>query len=228
MVAKGHYHSRSIDPVNMPDPIRTRSGSAGKQRAGWFLHIGLLPDRIRLACFRTGSVWLASGPDPFGLLPDRIRLACFRTGSVWLASGPNPFGQTLTQSARTKLDLGWFCTILFGRCVEERNRVWKWESGCVLPETGPADSCTPTCFQTRCVWPNPDRARPPRSDTGGFCITWSTPSSDKRNWNGCGKSEPAYTIRPNSGCTLAIMTTTGRNQNASGSDPACLLGNLVF
>ena len=46
--------------------------------------------------------------------------------------------------------------------MEERNRVSKWETGsglcCVLPETGPADSCTPACFQTRRVWPNPDWA----------------------------------------------------------------------
>ena len=27
----------------------------------------------------------------------------------WLASGPDPFAQNLTQSARTKLDQGWFC-----------------------------------------------------------------------------------------------------------------------
>ena len=30
------------------------------------------------------------------------------------------------------------------------------------------------------------------------------------------------TIRPDSGCTLAVMAITGRNQNACGSDPACL------
>ena len=39
------------------------------------------------------------------------------------------------------------------------------------------------------------------------------------------KSDPAYTIRPDSGCTLAVMAIIGRNQNASGSDPACLLGD---
>ena len=31
---------------------------------------------------------------------------------------------------------------------------------------------------------------------------------------------------PDSGCTLAVTAITGRNQNASGSDPACLLGTL--
>ena len=33
-----------------------------------------------------------------------------------------------------------------------------------------------------------------------------------------------YTIWPDSGRTLAVMAITGRNQNASGWDPACLLG----
>ena len=46
-----------------------------------------------------------------------------------LASGPDPSGQNMTQSARTKSDPGWFCTILSGTSVEERNRVWKWETG---------------------------------------------------------------------------------------------------
>ena len=111
-------------PVNMPDPIRIRSGSAGKH---W-------PE--------VGQMTLAQ----------------------WLASGRDPFGQNLTQSARTKLDPGSFCTILFGMSVEERNRVWKWETGsgplasCQKQETGPNDSCTPACFQTRCVWPNPGQA----------------------------------------------------------------------
>ena len=54
------------------------------------------------------------------------------------------------------------------------------------------------------------------------------PSLQKRNWNGCGKSDLAYTIRPDSGCTLAVMAITGRNQNASGSDPACLLGAFNY
>ena len=32
-----------------------------------------------------------------------------------------------------------------------------------------------------------------------------------------------YMIRADFGCTLAVMAITGHNQNASGSDPACLL-----
>ena len=62
-------------PVNMPDPIRIRAGSAGKH-------------------------WPEAG---------RMILA------QWLSSGPDPFGQNLAQSARTKSDPGWFCTILSGR-----------------------------------------------------------------------------------------------------------------
>ena len=41
----------------------------------------------------------------------------------WLSSGPDPFGQNLAQSASTKSDPGWFCTILSGPSVEEWNRV---------------------------------------------------------------------------------------------------------
>ena len=80
-------------------------------------------------------------------MPDPI---CIRSGSAgkhlpeaggwflhkWLASGPDPFGQNLTLSARTKSDPGWICTILSGTSVEERNRVWKWET-----VSGPVASC---------------------------------------------------------------------------------------
>ena len=37
-------------------------------------------------------------------------------------------------------------------------------------------------------------------------------------------SDLAYTTRADSGCTLAVMAIAGCNQNASGSDLACLLG----
>ena len=69
-------------------------------------------------------------------MPDLIRI---RSGSAWkhlpevgrmilahqLASGSDPFGQNLTQSARTKLDPGWFCTVLSRTSVEEQNRCQK-------------------------------------------------------------------------------------------------------
>ena len=38
----------------------------------------------------------------------------------------------------------------------------------------------------------------------------------------------AFTIRPYSGCTLAVTAKTGRKQNASGSDPACLPGITIW
>ena len=69
-------------PVNMPDPIRNRSGLAGKH---W-------PE--------AGRMILAHRP----------------------ASGPDPFGQNLAQSARTKSDPSWFCTILSGMSADERIR----------------------------------------------------------------------------------------------------------
>ena len=50
-----------------------------------------------------------------------------------LASRPDLFGQNLTQSARTKLNPCWFCTIW---SVEEGNRVWKCKTG-----SGPVAFC---------------------------------------------------------------------------------------
>ena len=37
--------------------------------------------------------------------------------------------QNLTQSAKTKLEPVWFCTIWSRPSVEEHNQVWKWETG---------------------------------------------------------------------------------------------------
>ena len=37
-------------------------------------------------------------------------------------------------------------------------------------------------------------------------------------------ADPVYTVWPNSGCILAIMAQNRCNENASESDPACLLG----
>ena len=101
-------------------------------------------------------------------------------------SGPDQLGQNLTQLGRTKSDPGWFCTILFGASVEERNRVWKWETG-----SGPVASCQkpgPMIPAHRLV-SRPEvfgqtLTRPSRSDPGRFCTVWSL---TKRNWNRCGK-----------------------------------------
>ena len=69
--------------------------------------------------------------------------------------------------------------------------------------------------------------RPSRSDPGRFCAIWSMLSLEKQNWIRCGKWDLAYTIWANSGCMLAAMAVTGRNQNASGLHLACLLGSFL-
>ena len=66
-----------------------------------------VPDPIRIRAGSPGKHWPETG---------RMTLA------HWLASGPDPFGQNLAQSARTKSAPGWFCIILSGTSLEERNR----------------------------------------------------------------------------------------------------------
>ena len=73
-----------------------------------------MPDLIRIWSRSAGKHWPEAG---------------WMILAHWLTSRPDPFGQNLTQSARTKLDLGWVCTILSGMSVEEQNQVWKWETG---------------------------------------------------------------------------------------------------
>ena len=63
--------------------------------------------------------------------------------------------------------------------------------------------------------------RPSRSDPGRFCTVWSIPSLEKS----VTEKDAGSRIRADSGCTLVVVAIAGRNQNASGSDPACLLGN---
>ena len=76
---------------------------------------------------------LSAEPSPVNML-DLIGIRSGSAGKHWpemgrmivahrLASGPDLFGQNLTQSARTKWDPGWFCAVLPGTSVEERNRV---------------------------------------------------------------------------------------------------------
>ena len=67
-----------------------------------------MPDPIRIRYGSAGKHWPEAG---------LMILAHF---AHWLAFGPDPFGQNLTQSARTKSDPGWFCTILSGTSMEER------------------------------------------------------------------------------------------------------------
>ena len=126
------YHQASS--ANTPDPIRIRSGLAGKpwqKRAGWFLHIGLLPDRICLAKtwhdqpelnrIRAGfaqyypilswkeqnRVWeWETGSGPVA--------SCQKPGPMipahQLASRKDEFGQTMTRPSRS--DPSRFCVIL--------------------------------------------------------------------------------------------------------------------
>ena len=114
----------------------------------------------------------------------------------WLASGLDPFGQNLTQSARTKLDPSWFCTILSGMSVEEWNRVWKWETGSRLVASCQKPGPMIPAHQ---LASRPDEfgqtlTRPSRSDPSQFCTIWSMPSLEKQSWNGCRKSDPAYIL----------------------------------
>ena len=65
-------------------------------------------------------------------------------------------------------------------------------------------------------------ARPSRLDPGLFCKVWPMLSLEKTELKSMREvGSGIYKILPNSGFTLA---TTGHDQNASGSDPACLLG----
>ena len=164
-------------------------------------------------------------PDPIHVQSRSDRKYWSKTGWIifayQLASGPDPLGESLIQSARTKSDLGWF-----SHC--EPGHPWKnvteFESGKLV--AGQLDSATnwaqwflhtgvlPDQMSLSKTWPgHPDWIQ------ASFAQEW--------NWTKCEKLDPAdpvYTVWPNSGCTLAIMAQTSCNENASESDPACLLG----
>ena len=86
--------------------------------------------------------------------------------------------------------------------------------------TGPDDSgLLPDQMRLAKPWPgHPDRTRVGFAEYGP-CLLWK---------NGTETDAVSrirhVTIRPDCGCTLTVMAITGRKQNASGSDPACLLG----
>ena len=120
---------------------------------------------------------------------------CFWTGSV----GPKP--DIVSQHPiGSVLVLHNMIRAVCGRMQPSPKAGNRQQVGCFLPETGPGDSCTAACFQARCVCPKPDQA----IQIGSGSVFHNM-------------------IRPDSGCTLAVMATIGRNQNASESDPACLL-----
>ena len=97
--------------------------------------------------FRIGWEALArSGPD------DSCALACFRTRSVW----PKPDSQP--ELNRIRAGIAQYCHCpggLWKNGTEAENG--KLVAGQLRPaRNGPDDSCTPACFQTRCVLLNPD------------------------------------------------------------------------
>ena len=168
----------------MPDPIRIRSGSAGKQwpeAVGWFLHTGLLPDRIRL-----NKTW-HNQPE---LNRTRAGFAQYYPGRLWKNGIESESGKLVADRLRLA-----------------RNRA-RWFPYSLLPD------------QMRLA---NTLTRPSRSDPGRFCTMWSVPSLENGAETDAG-SRIWLILRPDSGCTLATMAITGRNQNASGLDPACLLG----
>ena len=145
-------------------------------------------DSCTPACFRTGSVW----PKTWHSQPDLNRI---RAG--FAKYYPECLWKNGTESESRKLAAG--------RLRPARNRArWFLRLG-LLPD------------QIRLAKPWPGHL-------DRFCTMWSMSSLEKWSWNGCGKLDPAHTIRPDSGSMLAVMAITGRNQNPSGSDPACLLG----
>ena len=127
-------------PVNMPDPICIRWGSAGKH-------------------------WPEAGQM---ILTQQ------------LASRPDQFGQNLTQSARTKSDQGWLCTILSRMSAEEQNQVWKLETGSrlVVSCQKPGNMIPAHRLASRDVF-GQTLTRPSRSDLGQFCTIWSMPCLEK-------------------------------------------------
>ena len=111
----------------------------------------------------------------------------------WLASRLDPFGQNLTQSARTKLNPAWFCTVWSRPSVEEHNWIWNWEPGGRL-----VAFCQQQGLINFAHWlaSGPDAfgqnlIRPSRSDLGLFCTIWSKPSLEKWNQIRYRKLDPA-------------------------------------
>ena len=140
----------------------------------------------------------------------------------WPASGWDPFGQNLTQPAKTKLDLGWFCIILSRMSVEEWNGIWKWETGSrlfvscqKLCQTIPAHWLAFRPDECSKPWPgHPDRIRVSFAQHGPWLLC--KPELKRMQEVGSGIYDPAR-FWLHAGCN-------GHNENASRLDPACLLG----
>ena len=139
-----------------------------------------------------------SGPD------DSCTPACFRTGSVW---------QNLHSQPELNRTRAGFAQYYPGRLwineTESKNR--KLVAGRFRPARNRAKwflhtSLLPDQMCLAKPWPgHPDWIRV------GLAQMIQAFFGKKRNWNGCGKLDPAYTIRPDSGCTLAVTAITDRN-----------------
>ena len=108
----------------------------------------------------------------------------------WLASGLDPFSQNPTGS---RLVLHNMIRPVWGR-TQQNLKVGNWQQPvCVLPRTGPIDSCTPACFQTRRICLKPDQAIQVRSGLVFHKMIRAF------------RTKLDVGSRPDSGCTLAIM-----------------------
>ena len=82
--------------------ISSHGGSVTSRHQPWGGYNVAPVNMLDLICIRYGSAWK--------LWTEAGQVILIH----WLASRPDPQGKTLTQSARTKSDLGWFCTIWSG------------------------------------------------------------------------------------------------------------------
>ena len=84
-------------------------------------------------------------------LDDSCTPALFWTRSIW----PKPDSQpelNWIQAGFPQYDPGCLW-------MKPSQKVGNWsQASCILPEIRPNESCTPTCFQTRCIWWNLDQA----------------------------------------------------------------------
>ena len=96
----------------------------------------------------------------------------------WLASRQDSFGQNMTQSARSKSHLAWFCTVWSELSVEEHNQVWKRETGGGLvafcQKLGPIILAHQLALGPDAFGQN--LTKPSRSDLGQICTICSRPS----------------------------------------------------
>ena len=144
--------------------------------------------------------------------------ACFQTGSVW--PKPDTVSQNQTDSSLVLHNV--IQTICGRKQLNLKVGTW-WQAGSVLPDTGPNNFCTLAFFRTRCIWPRPDQAI--KIGSRSFLHNMVQAFFGKMEPNQIQEAGSGiYAIWPNSCCNLAIMAITVRNQNASESDLACLLG----